>query len=517
MDYISFKNFRKFREETAFELNNINILVGPNNSGKSTLTKGLRLYLWNILNLKINNDNVFSIRPFFQFGGNVLDNPHVGTFGRALSQDADSNHIDFSARFFNTIIDTTVSRYSKHSKDSEGNPIDYYNKASAPITRIIISNLDYDTAYYFDFEEGNYSIQFNVTGNGNYYAIWKDRLKELKKTGKSHKVLYDGETEEDIIIHRLEKCLSFGSREKIIMKTKLAPLCFGGYLYESLIRYVFKQAVENVNFDYEVNDAATHLLDDNNFAEYFSQINFDLLDDYQKYVTTTEPVVIEAHSVTHSLVYNISDKNDYMAQTILEYISQDIKDNDPEKLFVEDWMSKFHIGEDFLIESFGGECFKFEIIEDVDHLEKRTPLLDKGVGSNQIMILLLRLATIMRKNRGATFPSTIVIEEPEQNLHPKLQSLLADLFNEVYQYPMKENKDSWGISFLIETHSEYLVRKSQVIVSKQQGEKEAPFTVYYLGETEQPQKMIYQDNGTFQNDFGEGFYDESIKLTEEIV
>ena len=183
MDSITFKNFRKFKEETTFELNDINILVGPNNSGKSTLTKGLRLYLWNILNLMANGDNIFSIRPFFQFGGNVFDNPHVGTFGRALSKDTDSIDIDFSARFFNTIIDTTVSRYSKHSKDSKGNPIDYFNKTFAPITRIIISNLDYDTTYYFDFEEGNYSIQFNVTGKGEYYTKWEDRLKELKKQG----------------------------------------------------------------------------------------------------------------------------------------------------------------------------------------------------------------------------------------------------------------------------------------------------------------------------------------------
>ena len=52
MDSITFKNFRQFKDETVFELNNINILVGKNNSGKSTLTKGLRLYLFNMKNLE---------------------------------------------------------------------------------------------------------------------------------------------------------------------------------------------------------------------------------------------------------------------------------------------------------------------------------------------------------------------------------------------------------------------------------------------------------------------------------
>ena len=54
MDSITFKNFRQFKDETTFDLKNINILVGKNNSGKSTLTKGLRLYLDNLKNLRIN-------------------------------------------------------------------------------------------------------------------------------------------------------------------------------------------------------------------------------------------------------------------------------------------------------------------------------------------------------------------------------------------------------------------------------------------------------------------------------
>lgn len=527
MNSITFRNFRKFKDETTFELNNINILVGPNNSGKSTLTKGLRLYLYNILNLQVSKDNIFSIRPFFQFGGDVFDNPHIGTFGRALSKDAKEDVIYFSAKFCNTFIETWVSRYSIHSKDAEGNLIDYFNATSAPITKICIHNADLDAAYYFDFEKGEYTIVFNAIGKPDYYDMWQKRIEDVKgQIEKKKNVLIDGEyTENEYLIHRLENCLSFGSREKIIMQAKLLPFMINGKLidsldgklYHSLIKYVFRYLVDSEKNEYIVDKSIEHYLDEEHFGEYFTQINFDILDDFHKYVEGNIPVVIEAHSVTHSLVYNISDKNDYMAQTILNYVSQDIKDADPEKIFIEKWMAKFKLGEDFIIENFGGECFKCEIIEDVDHPENRTPLLDKGVGSNQIMILLLRLATIMRQNRGATIPCTIIIEEPEQNLHPKLQSLLADLFYEVYQYPQTTNKDSWGISFLVETHSEYLVRKSQIITAKHPVDEDNPFTVYYLGEWDSPKQMIYQENGTFANDFGEGFYDESIRLTEEIV
>ena len=199
-----------------------------------------------------------------------------------------------------------------------------------------------------------------------------------------------------------------------------------------------------------------------------------------------------------------------------------LKDDDPEKLFIEEWMTKFNVGEDFVIESFGGECFKFDIIEDGNRPEERTPLLDKGVGSNQIMILLLRLATIMRQNRGTTIPCTIIIEEPEQNLHPKLQSLLADLFYEVNEYPTKVNENSWGISFLVETHSEYLVRRTQVLVAKlfREGYKveNIPFSVIYVtGDSKMPSyEMGFQKNGKFEKSFGKGFYDVSDDAAMEL-
>ena len=528
MDSITFKNFRKFKEETTFELNNINILVGPNNSGKSTLTKGIRLYLYNILNLKSSSDNIFSIHPFFNFGCDAFSNPHIGTFGRAISKGAAENDICFSARFFNTIIDTTVSRYSKHSKDSDGNPIDYFNKAFAPITHISIYNHDYDTAYWFDFEEEDYSIQFNVSGNAKYYEIWKERIESMKK---EQTPCYEEDQDnptilneiEDPNISRLKKCIDFGLKEKLVMKTKMSSIMIEGSLYESLIYYVFKNAGEKTSPNYEVDLDTVNIFDDDNFAHYFVQIFFDILDDFKKYVKAEHHIVIEAHSVTHSLVYNISDKNDYMAQTILDYISQDIKDTDPEKSFIEIWMKKFGVGENFVIESFGGECFKFEIIEDTNRPDVRVPLLDKGVGSNQIMILLLRLATIMRQNRGTAIPCTIIIEEPEQNLHPKVQSLLADLFNEVNEYPQKTNENSWGIGIIVETHSEYLVRKTQVVVAQMFKEGyergEIPFSVFYItGNDKIPSyEMGFQKNGKFEKSFGEGFYDVADDAAMELL
>ena len=155
-------------------------------------------------------------------------------------------------------------------------------------------------------------------------------------------------------------------------------------------------------------------------------------------------------------------------------------------------------------------------------------LADKGIGSIQLMILLLSLATILREYEPQNIVAmkesdhlrypTIIIEEPEQNLHPKVQSLLADLF-------LYLNKE-YHCKFVVETHSEYLIRKTQVLVSKENYEDNSsmkennPFMVYYFdGENEKEPyyPMEYRTDGNFSNEFGTGFFDAATKLLYEIL
>ena len=105
----------------------------------------------------------------------------------------------------------------------------------------------------------------------------------------------------------------------------------------------------------------------------------------------------------------------------------------------------------------------------------------------------------------------VIIEEPEQNLHPALQSKLADLFIEVSKL---------GVNVLVETHSEYLIRRSQVLVAEakykdeQELAEKCPFKVYYLPEIGKgkPYDLEYIPTGGFKKTFGEGFFDEAGKL-----
>jgi predicted ATPase len=109
----------------------------------------------------------------------------------------------------------------------------------------------------------------------------------------------------------------------------------------------------------------------------------------------------------------------------------------------------------------------------------------------------------------------VLVEEPEQNLHPKMQSLLADFFFEI--------SHEFKFQILVETHSEYLVRKMQVIFASEMKKMEANedeinqwIKVYFFPEDAHPYLMTFLSNGRFENSFGPGFFDEAGKWNREL-
>lgn len=149
---------------------------------------------------------------------------------------------------------------------------------------------------------------------------------------------------------------------------------------------------------------------------------------------------------------------------------------------------------------------------------KNIALADLGFGVTPLISMLLRIELIICRSMRRLETITICIEEPESNLHPDLQSQLAEMFADAV-------KCSGGqIHFILETHSEYLVRRTQVLVAEEQYENEqalaekCPFKVYYLPRLDEgkPYDMVYQTNGRFMETFGPGFFDVASDLALDI-
>ena len=128
-----------------------------------------------------------------------------------------------------------------------------------------------------------------------------------------------------------------------------------------------------------------------------------------------------------------------------------------------------------------------------------------GYGYTQLVPLILH-AAYSHDSRAHPFP-TLLVEEPEANLHPNLQAKLADLFVHLSRPE--------GAHTVVETHSEYLVRRLQYLVAKGEVEPER-VALYYLGPDPEAKDYVRRieidRHGQLSQEFGAGFFDEATNL-----
>jgi len=139
-------------------------------------------------------------------------------------------------------------------------------------------------------------------------------------------------------------------------------------------------------------------------------------------------------------------------------------------------------------------------------------LADEGYGITQLVSLLFYIGGIIYGNDSKS-PMYVYLEEPEVHLHPKYQSILAKLFVEAYQ--------KYNIHFIIETHSEYLIRKLQVMVADKENKLASDdVSINYVEKGEDGaatnRKIEILENGRLSDPFGKGFYDEADNLAMEL-
>ena len=130
-------------------------------------------------------------------------------------------------------------------------------------------------------------------------------------------------------------------------------------------------------------------------------------------------------------------------------------------------------------------------------------------GFNQELIDFIESYSYLLNN-----PITVALEEPENHLHPSLQSKLADM--------LVDADSNYGVQFLIETHSEYLIRKLQLLIARKTVDNDH-VSILYINSKDRPSYMPLvnrigvDSEGNLEDVFGPGFFDESIRLTKELI
>lgn len=575
MNTIGFSNFRRFATFPEMDLGDITLLVGGNNSGKSTLVKALLLCVDNLkLMSSYTKTNIFEFgAPKFRFDANEWHDVKIKTFSRAihnkpvpvidLGSDEEKTELPSEMRFVFTIGsfrfvfdvygerdgDEVTGEVSYISIEDRGNMVKYdvSFKSHDMCYSVLGSSSERETLIkrlYRDYKSAKEELEKLSDEGNDIVAIssQSEKVASLEKRIEEFVNPDNNELPEDFDYEQAlrQQFRNFHAHEYTTTSWDYLPLEF---YYNQLNGNLLVDLIGNfIQFAKNPGAAAPKDIEDPNeygvaMQEYMriQAAREDLKQEEDKIRKSQEDLkallnsfkieYITAHAANQNTIYNTADRNDYIAQTVHGFVRAKIARGQKEYAFVTDWMRKFGVGHDFDVISIDGEAYRVKI-KDEDN--STVNLADKGMGSIQLMILLLRLATILREYEPQNIVAleesdqlrypTIIIEEPEQNLHPKVQSQLADLF-------LYLNKE-YHCKFVVETHSEYLIRKTQVLVSKENYEDNSsmkennPFMVYYFdGENEKKPyyPMEYRTDGNFSNEFGTGFFDAATKLLYEIL
>lgn len=548
MKTIGFKNFRRFENLEPLQLSGVNFFVGGNNSGKSTVVKALMLLMDNIdLQVPNANDNIFGNYPLFRLDANHIHNVHIGTFGRALHKPyPEVKEIILEGQYRHFHFSYAVVGDEKAAS------------ANAHVKKIEFTDLHDSVRYIFDFAADEFSVYYNQSVLEKYAVKSNvdlfDRLrgmegKQLTDVNSGGGDAYKKKVEAYVKLKEEEEALNeslktlsdpiqiaqINSRLNLIKK-QADILLYGKKSFKdedmifrsSLKKVAFSRDYISSQLDEQWKQYKDHGIDSSwsereNLKMFYQKLSAEekafllMLSSTGKEWRRFDRLEIEyipAHVASQKVLFSIGDKNDYMGQVIRDFTGRKITRGSYEYNFIQKWMNIFGIGIDFEILPIEGEAYTMNVTIG----DYQMPLADFGMGSIQLILLLLRLATIINKNvyfnsEGKPFhfhEILVIIEEPEQNIHPKWQSKLADLFNEVC--------DKFGFRFVIETHSEYIIRRTQAMIAT--GEvsfKDNPFKVYYFPENGQPYDMEYQENGTFAKTFGKGFYDQASSLSFQVL
>lgn len=508
MNKIGFKNFRRFQNLPLLDYSGITFLVGRNNAGKSTLVKALLLI-----------DNYFKSSNFMQltFGNNVLEDANIVTYGRAKYATAVDNQIDFDFQFDNYMVLLSVTGDN--------------DKSFANIISLIMH--DTATGFVFAFDMLNKSLKIGMeyvskSGNSNEALIQELEglisdintqlnIPELKKTSKEYIELITEKEKLEGKINELNPSHN-ANNNSYQLEGEFGSATSLSEIVTDLINYSqseYSRIFNNIQSGEETPEGFEDLKAFNDYG--MRNIADGVFEPFISFLQTSSTIYLSANPTKQSALFAIRDKSNALAQAINDYKQLNILDGEEEQRFVLDWMKAFDVGDNFKIEMYSGEAYEMKINSKSGNIH----LADKGMGSIQAMALIMKIACAIRRHNsnkkhrevyGLKEYKTIIIEEPELNLHPALQSILAELFLKVYL--------EYGINFIIETHSEYLIRTTQFLVKDNDFEiapNDNPFCVIYFDDVKGPYKMNYREDGKFIEEFGSGFFDETRRIVKKMI
>ena len=504
---VGVKNFRQFQELEPLEIKPITFLVGRNNSGKSTLVKALIL-----TNNYLNSNNLEK----FSFVNNVLNDTNVVSFGRAKNKaNVETNSIEFNYELNEFQVTVVVSG---QENDSVVNVLDLIVKDNKRGFLFEFDNrMDmggHVTVFLSSFSTTDKETQSNSSLLTDIEReIYNLKSKISKWTGSKYDKEFLTTVDELQNLQAKEQSISYKVSNSVdqFTRTEIDVPTDGCYLKDltKLMEFEIESGYESIKGKSE-----EEILEDDVLSFYAGYKDaYDLRKRWAESFNIFTGNLnnwtfhfIGATSMKQHTLLSIKDTNNPLAVAVHDYFQNRVYKYAECHDFTLKWLKLFEIGDDFKIEIHEGEAYSVKIKSDGYWVS----IADKGMGSIQAFIIILKLATIGSISHLKR--TTVLIEEPELNLHPALQSNLAEMLHEAFE--------KFSLRILVETHSEYLIRNTQLLVKRYELEIKPnynPFSVIYFDKGQKQWKMNYREDGKFIEDFGTGFYNESARLAIDLL
>lgn len=524
----SIKNFRSFGEDGAdFELTPITVLTGCNSAGKSSLVKALLLLSKtdeNEIGGELSRKTPSTIFPV------SIQELALGKFDNVLNKKSNNRSIEMSYTIWSNCLQEEVR--VKRNFISKKNDV----MNNGELLFYTIEKIDGTTIYNYegatDIDGGKF--QFNIIEK-NYKMF----LSAVDYYNIKHFLEIADEMNDKTILEGSEKEIQDMRIKLVNLKEKFA----------SLSEEKFGDTIKIWNDVIKVRqDELSSLLgrmsglDDTSREKIINKFNEDdeeknkILFETMIVNETLRPAFIknvnyaDSSSATVRRLYT-TEENNKIGEAFRELLSKEMsyRDASDEGIifsnspghFLRKWIEKFGVGYGIKIQ--GTDQGTGILVYLIKNGEKIL-LADEGYGITQLVALVLNIDNNIplepdgdydvKTGEMSYIPKYICVEEPENHLHPKFQSLLAEMFVEAYQ--------KYNIHFIIETHSEYLIRKLQVMVAdKENALTSNDVSLNYVEKNEEGishnRQIKIKEDGRLDGSFGEGFYDEAGNLSRIIL
>lgn len=124
----------------------------------------------------------------------------------------------------------------------------------------------------------------------------------------------------------------------------------------------------------------------------------------------------------------------------------------PFQTVIAEWLKRLGLLESFEAKKIAPNRKDYEVRVRTRGSSKDVDLTDVGFGISQVLPVVVESFYVPPH-------STVIIEQPELHLHPRVQSELADMF--IAAIHVRENSDDRCVQFLIESHSEHFLQRLQ--------------------------------------------------------